>query len=75
MHIIDPAYFCRALDDSIQHWLHICGRTADDAEHFGCGGLVLQCFTQFGVTLLQFLEEPHVLDSNYCLTSEDLKAT
>ena len=49
---IDPAHLCRALDDGIEHRLHIRGRAADDAEHFGRRRLVLQSFARFRVALL-----------------------
>src|SRR5262249_27910000 len=42
-HVINPANFRRALDNSIEDWLHIRRRTADDAEDLGGCGLILQC--------------------------------
>src|SRR6185437_11034865 len=66
-HIIDPTNPGGALDDGIEHRLHVRGRTADDTEHLGSGGLVLQRLAQFCVALLQLVEEPYVLDGNDCL--------
>ena len=62
-HIINPTNTRRALDDGIKHRLHVCRRTADDAEHFGGRRLMLQGLAQFGVALLQFFEQPHVFRS------------
>ena len=63
-HVIDPTNSCRALDDGIEDRLHIGGRATNDAEHLGGGRLMLQGFAQFRITLLQFLEQPHVFDSD-----------
>src|SRR5262249_34055310 len=52
-HIINPTNPCRALDHGIQHWLHICRRTANDTQHFGGCGLMLQRLPQFRVGGLQ----------------------
>ena len=69
-HIVDPTNPCRALDDGVEHRLHVCGRTADDAEHLGRCSLVLQGFAQFCVAFLDLLEQPHVLDGDHCLIGE-----
>src|SRR5262249_1682898 len=37
----------RRLDQRIEHHLQIERRAADDLEHVGCGGLLLQRFAQF----------------------------
>src|SRR5215510_14697423 len=34
-HVINATNPHGALDDGIENWLHVRGRTADDAEHFG----------------------------------------
>ena len=52
-HIIDPTNPCGALDDSVEHRLHVGGRAADDAEHLGRCRLMLQGLAQFRVALLQ----------------------
>src|SRR5262245_23774688 len=54
--VIDPTNPGSALDDSIEHWLHVGRRTADDAEHLGCCRLMLQGLTQFRVAIPQFFE-------------------
>src|SRR5262245_37927661 len=64
IHVIDPTNPGRALNDSIEHRLHIRRRAADDAEHFGGCSLMLQRFAQFCVAFLDLLEEPHVLDGD-----------
>src|SRR5262245_44089927 len=63
-HVIDPTDLSRALDDGIEHRLHVGRRPTDDAEHFRRCRLMLQRFAQFGITLLQFFEEANVLDSD-----------
>src|SRR5262245_18260602 len=69
-HVINSTDFCRALDDCIKHRLHVRRRTADDAEHLGRCRLMLQRFAQFPIALLQFFEQPHVLDGDYSLVGE-----
>src|SRR5262245_47276082 len=60
-HVIDPANSRCALDDSVENWLHVRRRPANDAEHLGCRRLMLQCFAQFRVALLDFFEQAHIL--------------
>ena len=55
-HIIDPTNSRGALDDGVEHRLHIRGRAADDAEHLGRRRLMLQRLAQFGIALLEFLK-------------------
>ena len=43
-HVINPTNPRGALDDGVEDWLHIGGRSADDAEHLGRCRLVLQRF-------------------------------
>src|SRR5215475_8966173 len=43
--IIRSAEPCRRLDERVEHRLQIEGRTTDDLEHLGRGGLLLQRFT------------------------------
>ena len=50
---------CR-LDQRIEHRLQIEGRSADNFEHVGGGGLLLQRFAQL-------VEQPRVLDGDDCL--------
>ena len=49
-----------------QHGLQIERRAADDFEHVGGGGLLLQ-------RLAQFVKQPDVLDRDDCLIGEGLK--
>src|SRR5262249_8070153 len=69
-HIIDPANPGGALDDGVEDWLHVRGRAADNAEHFGGRGLMLQGLAQFSVALLDFLEQPHVFYCDHRLVGE-----
>src|SRR5215813_3176204 len=69
-HIIYPTSPASALDDGVEHRLHVGRRAADDTEHLGGCRLMLQRLTQFCVTLLQFLKEPYILNRNYSLGCE-----
>ncbi len=53
-HVINPANLRRALDDGVEHRLHVRRRAADDAEHLGGRRLMLQRFAQFRVALAEF---------------------
>src|SRR5262249_46424358 len=66
-HVINPTSPGGALNDRIEDRLHVSGRAADNAQHLGCCGLMLQRFAQFGVAFLDLLEQPNVLDSNHGL--------
>ena len=59
-----------ALDDGVEDRLHIRRRAADDAEHLGRCRLMLQRLAQFCVALLEFFEQPHVLDGDHGLVGE-----
>src|SRR4029453_13130864 len=50
--------------------LQIERRAADHLEHFTRGGLLFQGLGEITVTLLQFLEQSHVLDCDYGLVGE-----
>ena len=52
-HIINPTNPGGALDDGVENRLHIRGRAADDAEHLGRCGLMLQGLAQFCIAFLQ----------------------
>ena len=52
-------------DEGLQHGLQIECRAADDLEHVGGGGLLLQRFAQFA-------EQPRVLDGDDGLGGEIL---
>src|SRR5262249_25248283 len=73
LHVIDPTNPGRALDDSIKHRLYVRGRTADDAKHFGGRRLMFQGLTEFGVALLDLLEQAHVFNRDHCLVGEGFK--
>ena len=55
----------RRLGEGIQHCLQIEGRAADDLEHVGGGGLLLEQFAQL-------VEQAGVLDCDDCLGGEIL---
>jgi len=54
----------------LQHRLKIEGRAADDLEHVGGGGLLLERFTQFLGACFHLIEQPHVLDCDDGLIGE-----
>ena len=54
-HVINPTNPRRALDDGIEDRLHVRRRAADDAEHLGRCGLMLQGLAQFRVAFLSSL--------------------
>ena len=69
-YVIDPTNPRGALDDGVEHRLHVRRRAADDAEHLGGRRLMLQRLAQFRVALVEFLEQPHVLDRDHRLVGE-----
>ena len=69
-HVINPTNPRGALDDGVEHRLHVRRRAADDAEHLGRCRLMLQRLAQFCVALLHFLEQSHVLDGDHGLVGE-----
>src|SRR5262249_41213412 len=69
-HIVNSTNPGGALDDGVEDRLYVRGRTANNAKHLGCCGLMLQCLAQFCVTLLDLLEQPHILDGDYRLIGE-----
>ena len=48
-HIVNPTNSRGALDDGVEHRLHVRGRAADDAEHLGRRRLMFQGLAQFCV--------------------------
>ena len=62
----------RRFDQRIEHGLQIERRAADDLEHVGGGGLLLQRFAQLVGALLHRVEQPHVLDGDHRLVGEGL---
>ena len=71
--VLDPTNPSGAFDDCVQYRLHVGRRAADDAEHFGRSRLMLQSLAQFGIALLDFLEEPYVFNGDDCLRGEGFK--
>src|SRR5262245_29351712 len=69
-HVINAANPRGALDDRIEHRLHVRRRAADDAEHLGRGRLMLQGLSQFCVSLLDLLEQSDILDSDDSLVGK-----
>src|SRR5262249_9656275 len=69
-HVIDTTNPRRALDYRVEDRLHVRRRPADNAEHFGRGGLMLQSLAQFCIALLQFFEQPYVFDGDNSLVGE-----
>src|SRR5262245_39712447 len=55
-HVINPTNPGSALNDGIEHRLHVRRRAADDAEHLGGCRLMLQRLAQFCVALSEFTE-------------------
>src|SRR5262245_20720632 len=68
--VIDPTNPRGALNDGVEHGLHIGGRATDDPQHLSRRRLMLQRLTQFGVALLQFLEQSHVFYGNHGLVGK-----
>jgi len=64
VYIINATNSRCALDNSVQDWLHVRRRAADDAEHFGSRRLMLQRLAQCCVALLDFLEQADIFDRN-----------
>src|SRR5262249_10836564 len=72
-HIIDSTNLCRAFDNCVEDRLHVRRRATNNAEHLRRCRLMLQCLAQFCVELLEFFEQPHVLDGDDRLVSEGLE--
>src|SRR5262249_22955115 len=58
------------LDQRIEHGLQIEGGAADDLEHVGGGGLLLQRLTQFAIARLQLSKQPRILDGDHRLVGK-----
>ena len=69
-YVIDPTNPSGALDDGVEDRLHVRRRAADDAEHLGRCRLMLQRLAQFRVALLDFFEQPDILDGDDGLSGE-----
>jgi hypothetical protein len=62
-----------ALDNRIEHRLHIRRRATDYPEYFGRCGLMFQRLAEFGVALLDLLDQPDVLDCDDSLIGKGLE--
>ena len=58
--------FCQC----VEHGLKIEGRAADDLEHVGGRGLLLQGLAQVACARLHLVKQPHVLDRDHSLVGE-----
>ena len=54
----------------LEHGVQLARRTADDLQHVGGGGLLLQRFAQVFRALAQFPEQAGILDRNDGLSGE-----
>ena len=57
----------------VEDRLHVRRRAADDAEHLSRCRLMLQRLPQFRIAVLQFFEQPHVLDGDHGLIGESFE--
>ena len=71
-HVIDAANPRGAVDDGVEYRLHVRRRAADNTQHLGGCSLMLQGLAQLCVALLEFFEQPHVLNSDHCLVGKGL---
>src|SRR5688572_14739045 len=72
-HVINSTNPRRALDDGIEHRLHVRRRAADDTEHLGGCSLMLQGLAQFRVAFLELFEQPYIFDSDDSLVCKSLE--
>ena len=59
-------------DNRLEHRLEIEGRAADDLEHVARRGLIFERFLEVAGALLQFADQPRVLDRDHRLVGEGL---
>ena len=59
--------------NDIQYRLNIRRRAGDDTQNFARRSLLLQGLGEIAVALLQFFEQPHVLDGDHRLVGEGFK--
>ena len=69
-HVINPTNPRGALDNRVEHRLHVRRRPADDAEHLGSRGLMLQRLAQFCVALVDLFKQADVFDRDDGLIGE-----
>jgi hypothetical protein len=58
------------LQHGLEHRLELAGRSADDLEHLGGRGLLLQRLGELAGARLDLVEQPHVLDRDHRLVGE-----
>ena len=61
------------VQDFIEHWLQLAGRTRDDLQHLAGGSLVVERLLQLARARLHVLEQARVLDGDHGLVGERLK--
>ena len=64
----------RPSDQRVEHGLQIERRAADDLQHVGGRGLLLQRLGEIARARLHLVEQPHVLDRDHGLVGEGLRA-
>ena len=72
-HVINPTNLRRALDDGVEHRLHVGGRAADDAEHLAMSPSDAPALRAIRHCAPEFLEQAHVLDGDNGLIGEGLE--
>ena len=60
----------RICQHGVEHRLKFAGRTGDDLQHLGGGGLLLQRLGELARARLHLVEQPHVLDGDHRLVGE-----
>src|SRR5262249_33701171 len=72
-YVINTTNLCRALNDRIEHRLHIRRRAADDAEYLRRCRLMFQRLAQFRIAFLDLLEQSHVFNCDHRLVGKSLQ--
>ena len=61
------------LDDSLEYWMNVRWRTADNRKNLARSGLLLQGLGEIAIAVLEFLEQADVLNCDNRLCSEGLE--
>jgi hypothetical protein len=61
------------VSNRVEDWLHVSRRLADNTQDFACRGLLSERLSERAILLLQFAEQPHILDSDDGLIGESLE--
>ena len=72
MPIVAPHRSSADCDQRVEHRLQIERRAADDLQHVGGGGLLLQRLGEIAGARLHLVEQSHVLDRDDRLVGEGL---